>query len=151
MRFADMKRILELNRLCLRGLSGTTVEVPLTATAQNTGRLPLTPALRGGNQVGLVTLNNYLRDRSRCLETFRQCRRSSRMLAKKHLLSLRPRLFTSRREKTSQGLSTRKHQGNQLQHPARRSHRLPERHRQDRPPRPPMPLPTPAEIPAPLH
>ena len=49
--------------------------------------------------------------------------------AKKYLLSLRPRLFTSRREKTSQGLSTRKHRGNQQQHPARRSHRLPERHR----------------------
>ena len=48
-----MKRILELNRLCLRGLSGTTVEVPLTATAQNMRRLPLTPAARGGNQVGL--------------------------------------------------------------------------------------------------
>ena len=53
MRFGDMKRILELNRLCLRGLSGTTVEAPLTATAQNMRRLPLTPALRGGNQVGL--------------------------------------------------------------------------------------------------
>ena len=39
MRFAHMKRILELNRLCLRGLSWTTVEVPLTATAQNMRRL----------------------------------------------------------------------------------------------------------------
>ena len=48
-----MKRILELNRLCLRGLSWTTVEVPLTATAQNMRRLPLTPAARGGNQLGL--------------------------------------------------------------------------------------------------
>jgi hypothetical protein len=54
MRFAQMKRILdELNRLCLRGLSWTTVEVPLTATAQNMRRLPLTPAAGGGNQVGL--------------------------------------------------------------------------------------------------
>ena len=81
------------------------------------------------NDLAVLRRNNYLRDRSRCLETFPQCRRSSRMLAKKYLLSLRLRLFPSRREKTSQGLSTRKHQGNQLQHPARRSHRLPERHR----------------------
>ena len=51
------------------------------------------------------------------------------MLAKKYLPSLRPRLVTSRRGKASQGLSTRKHQGNQLQHPSRRSHRLLERHR----------------------
>jgi hypothetical protein len=51
------------------------------------------------------------------------------MLAKKYLLSLRPRLFTSRRERTSRGLFARKHQGNQLQLPSRCSPRLPERHR----------------------
>ena len=39
MRFAHMKRILRLDRLRLRGLSGTRDEVLLTATAQNLRRL----------------------------------------------------------------------------------------------------------------
>jgi Transposase DDE domain len=39
MRFAHMKRILRLDRLRLRGLSGTSDEVLLTATAQNLRRL----------------------------------------------------------------------------------------------------------------
>jgi transposase len=39
MRFAHMKRILKLDRLRLRGLSGARDEVPLTATAQNLRRL----------------------------------------------------------------------------------------------------------------
>ena len=39
MRFAHMKRILRLDRLRLRGLSGTKDEVLLTATAQNLRRL----------------------------------------------------------------------------------------------------------------
>jgi IS5 family transposase len=38
MRFAHMKRILRLDRLRLRGLSGARDEVLLTATAQNLGR-----------------------------------------------------------------------------------------------------------------
>ena len=53
MRFAHMKRILRLDRLRLRGLSGTRDEVLLTATAQNLRRLakllcrppPLQPAV----------------------------------------------------------------------------------------------------------
>ena len=67
---------------------------------------------------------------SRCRETLRPCRRPNRMLAKRFLRSFRPRSRTARREKRSQGLSTRKPQGNQLQHPSRRRLRLPERHRQ---------------------
>ena len=39
MRFAHMKRILKLDRLRLRGLSGARDEVLLTATAQNLRRL----------------------------------------------------------------------------------------------------------------
>ncbi len=39
MRFAHMKRILMLDRLRLRGLSGVRDEVLLTATAQNLKRL----------------------------------------------------------------------------------------------------------------
>jgi Transposase DDE domain len=39
MRFAHMKRILRLDRLRLRGLSGARDEVLLTATAQNLRRL----------------------------------------------------------------------------------------------------------------
>jgi hypothetical protein len=39
MRFAHMKRILKLDRLRLRGLSGAKDEVLLTATAQNLRRL----------------------------------------------------------------------------------------------------------------
>ena len=39
MRFAHMKRILRLDRLRLRGLSGVRDEVLLTATAQNLRRL----------------------------------------------------------------------------------------------------------------
>jgi DDE family transposase len=39
MRFAHMKRILKLDRLRLRGLSGVKDEVLLTATAQNLRRL----------------------------------------------------------------------------------------------------------------
>ena len=39
MRFAHMKRILRLDRLRLRGLSGARDEVLLTATAQNLKRL----------------------------------------------------------------------------------------------------------------
>jgi hypothetical protein len=39
MRFAHMKRILKLDRLRLRGLSGVRDEVLLTATAQNLRRL----------------------------------------------------------------------------------------------------------------
>jgi hypothetical protein len=39
MRFAHMKRILRLDRLRLRGLSGVKDEVLLTATAQNLRRL----------------------------------------------------------------------------------------------------------------
>jgi hypothetical protein len=39
MRFAHMKRILRLDRLRLRGLSGAKDEVLLTATAQNLRRL----------------------------------------------------------------------------------------------------------------
>jgi IS5 family transposase len=39
MRFAHMKRIFKLDRLRLRGLSGATDEVLLTATAQNLKRL----------------------------------------------------------------------------------------------------------------
>jgi hypothetical protein len=39
MRFAHMQRILRLDRLRLRGLSGVRDEVPLTATAQNLRRL----------------------------------------------------------------------------------------------------------------
>jgi hypothetical protein len=39
MRFAHMKRILKLDRLRLRGLSGAQDEVLLTATAQNLRRL----------------------------------------------------------------------------------------------------------------
>jgi hypothetical protein len=39
MRFAHMKRILRLDRLRLRGLSGVKYEVLLTATAQNLRRL----------------------------------------------------------------------------------------------------------------
>jgi transposase len=53
MRFAHMKRILKLDRLRLRGLSGVKDEVLLTATAQNLRRLakllwrpPPTPAAR---------------------------------------------------------------------------------------------------------
>jgi len=65
---------------------------------------------------------------SRCRETLPPCRRPNRMLAKRFLRSFRPR--TPRRKKRSQGLSTRKPQGNQLQHPSRRRLRLPERHRQ---------------------
>jgi hypothetical protein len=53
MRFAHMKRILRLDRLRLRGLSGARDEVLLTATAQNLRRLakflcrppPLQPAV----------------------------------------------------------------------------------------------------------
>jgi DDE family transposase len=40
MRFAHMKRILKLDRLRLRGLSGAKDEVLLTAIAQNLRRLP---------------------------------------------------------------------------------------------------------------
>ena len=50
-------------------------------------------------------------------------------VCRRYLLSLRPCLFTARREKAFQGLSTRKHQGNPLQHPSRRRPRLPERYR----------------------
>jgi hypothetical protein len=39
MQFAHMKRILKLDRLRLRGLSGAKNEVLLTATAQNLWRL----------------------------------------------------------------------------------------------------------------
>ena len=39
MRFAHIKRILRLDRLRLRGLSGARDEVLLTATAQNLRRL----------------------------------------------------------------------------------------------------------------
>jgi hypothetical protein len=39
MRFAHMKRILKLDRLRLRGLSGARDEVLITATAQNLRRL----------------------------------------------------------------------------------------------------------------
>ena len=39
MRFVHMKRILRLDRLRLRGLSGAKDEVLLTATAQNLRRL----------------------------------------------------------------------------------------------------------------
>ena len=39
MRFAHMKRILKLDRVRLRGLSGVRDEVLLTATAQNLRRL----------------------------------------------------------------------------------------------------------------
>jgi hypothetical protein len=39
MQFAHMKRILKLDRLRLRGLSGVKDEVLLTATAQNPRRL----------------------------------------------------------------------------------------------------------------
>jgi hypothetical protein len=43
MRFAHIKRILKLDRLRLRGLSGARDEVLLTATAQNLRRLCQAP------------------------------------------------------------------------------------------------------------
>jgi hypothetical protein len=46
MQFAHMKRILKLDRLRLRGLSGVKDEVLLTATAQNLRRLVNAPAGR---------------------------------------------------------------------------------------------------------
>jgi hypothetical protein len=47
MRFAHMKRILKLDRLRLRGLSGAKDEVLLTATAQNLRRLANSSAIAG--------------------------------------------------------------------------------------------------------
>src|SRR5580693_10780692 len=76
-----------------------------------------------------ITLSNFLASMSRCPETFWRYRRPNRILVKKYLLSLRPRLLTRRREKASRGLFTRKQQGNQLRHPSRHRPRLPERHR----------------------
>src|SRR6516162_6936217 len=53
MRFAHMKRILKLDRLRLRGLSGAKDEVLLTATAQNLRRLAklLCRAATGGRRL----------------------------------------------------------------------------------------------------
>jgi hypothetical protein len=52
MRFAHMKRILKLDRLRLRGLSGAKDEVLLTATAQNLRRLAkLLCAATGGRRL----------------------------------------------------------------------------------------------------
>jgi hypothetical protein len=45
MRFAHMKRILRLDRVRLRGLSGVRDEVLLTATAQNLRRLTIATSL----------------------------------------------------------------------------------------------------------
>jgi len=55
MRFAHMKRILRLDRLRLRGLSGARDEVLLTATAQNLRRL-VKFLCRAPPQVGAVCL-----------------------------------------------------------------------------------------------
>ena len=62
-----------------------------------------------------------------CPKTLRRCRPPDRVLARKYLRSPGPRLFTPCREKMSQGLSMRRHQGSRLQRPSRRRPPLPER------------------------